>query len=327
MNASGRAIALTIGLCLSWPIPAAQAEAWVRVVDRPGGDPASVDADDGLVRHTLVSGGVERGYYLHEPMKPAADKVRPLVIVLHGGGGTGVIAASMSGFNAKADAEGFLVVYPNGSGRFGERLLTWNARHCCAYAMREKINDVGFLSDLIDELVRSERVDPRRVYVTGMSNGGMMSYRAGLELAPKIAAIAPVVGTMFGDETPPAVPMPVLIFNSLTDKSVPFEGGPPKIRAGTTVGDADYKPISFALDFWARANGCTPPPAVGRAPGATITSFEQCAGGASVVLYALDAGGHSWPGGKPSGRRGADEPVTSPNATDAMWAFFARHHR
>ena len=288
---------------------------------------ACADADTGLVRHTLVSGGVERSYYLHEPAKPSADKTRPLVIVLHGGGGTGVIGAAMSGFNAKADAEGFLVVYPNGSGRFGERLLTWNAKHCCAYAMREKINDVGFLSDLIDELVRTERVDARRIYVTGMSNGAMMSYRAGLELAPKVAAIAPIVGAMFGDEVPPALPVPVMIFNSLADKTVPFDGGPSKIRAGLSVGDADYKPISFALQFWAKADGCSQSPAVTHEPGVTITSFEHCAGDASVVLYAIDGGGHSWPGGKSSGREGADQPVTSPNATDLMWAFFARHHR
>jgi polyhydroxybutyrate depolymerase len=282
---------------------------------------------DGLVRRTIVTGGVERSFYMHEPAQ-SLPGTRPLVLVLHGGGGNGKISAMMSGFNPKADAEGFLAVYPNGSGRFGEdRLLTWNAGHCCAYAMRERVNDVAFLSDLIDELVRRDRVDPKRVYVTGMSNGGMMSFRLGRELSHKVAAIAPVVGAMFGDETPPAMPMPVLMFNSRTDKAVPFEGGPAGVRGGRAVADADLKPVALALDFWARANRCAPPPAVAREPGVTITRYERCAGGARVVLYALEGGGHSWPGGRSSGRGGADEPDPNVHATDLMWDFFKQHSR
>lgn len=288
----------------------------------------TAEADpDGLVRRTIITGGIERSFYMHEPAQ-SLPGTRPLVLVLHGGGGNGKISAIMSGFNPKADAEGFLVVYPNGSGRFGEdRLLTWNAGHCCAYAMRERVNDVGFISELIDELVRRDCVDRKRVYVTGMSNGGMMSFRIGRELSHKVAAIAPVVGAMFGDETPPAMPMPVLMFNSRTDKAVPFEGGPAGVRGGRAVADADLKPVALALDFWARANRCAPPPAVAREPGVTITRYESCAGGARVVLYALEGGGHSWPGGRSSGRGGADEPDPNVHATDLMWDFFKQHSR
>jgi polyhydroxybutyrate depolymerase len=286
-----------------------------------------VSADEALERRAIVTGGIERSYYVHEPSRAPAGATRPAVLVLHGGGGNGKISALMSGFNGKADAEGFLAVYPNGSGRFGERLLTWNAGHCCAYAMRERTDDVRFISDLIDELVRRDRVDPKRVYVTGMSNGGMMSFRIGVELSHKVAAIAPVVAAMFGDERAPANPMPVLMFNSRTDESVPIDGGPPKIRGGTTVGDTDYKPAAYALDFWARANRCAAPPATAREPGVTITRYERCAGGAHVALYALDGGGHSWPGGKASGRRGADEPTAEVRATDLMWDFFKAHTR
>src|SRR5262249_44936305 len=117
---------------------------------------------DGLERRTIQSGGTERVYYLHDPARNLPGKTRPAVLVLHGGGGNGKISAAMSGFSEKADTEGFLAVYPNGSGRLGEdRLLTWNANHCCAYAMRERVNDVGFISDLIDDLVRRDRVDPK----------------------------------------------------------------------------------------------------------------------------------------------------------------------
>jgi polyhydroxybutyrate depolymerase len=284
-------------------------------------------APDGLERRTITVGGVERSYYVHEPAI-SFPGTRPAVLVLHGGGGNGKISAAMSGFNLKADAEGFLAVYPNGSGRFGEdRLLTWNAGHCCAYATRERVNDVAFIGVLIDELVRSNRVDAKRVYVTGMSNGGMMSFVLGRELTHKIAAIAPVVGAMFGDEAQPSAPMPVLIFNSRTDKAVPFEGGPPNVRGGSAVADTDLKPAAYALDFWAKANRCRPPPATAREPGVEITRYDHCAGGARVVLYALDGGGHSWPGGRASGRRGADEPDANVRATDLMWDFFKAHSR
>jgi polyhydroxybutyrate depolymerase len=283
---------------------------------------------DGLERRTITAGGVARSYYVHEPARTWAGPARPAVLVLHGGGGNGKISAAMSGFNQKADAEGFVAVYPNGSGRFGEdRLLTWNAGHCCAYALRERVKDVAFISELIDELVRRDRVDPKRIYVTGMSNGGMMSFVLGRELSHKIAAIAPVVGAMFGDEAQPSAPMPVIMFNSRTDKSVPFEGGPAPVRMGTAVADADIKPTMFALDFWARANRCVGPPAVANEPGVTITRFDRCAGGARVVLYALEGGGHSWPGGRASGRAGADEPDANVSATDLMWDFFKQHSR
>lgn len=288
------------------------------------------DGANGLERRTLLSGGVERSYYLHQPAPSAAGQgVRPLVIVLHGGGGNGKFASMMSGFNAKADQEGFLAAYPNGSGRFSDdRWLTWNARHCSVYAMRENTGDVAFLSDLIDVLVKIENVDPARVYVTGLSNGAMMAYRAGLELTHKIAAIAPVAGAMFGDETPAAAPLPVLIFHGRTDRNVPFDGGPPLVRFGRPVGDADYRPVYHALNFWAKANRCAASPAITRQPDMTVTLYEDCADGASVKLYALEGGGHSWPGGKSSGRRfGGDKPVQSPVAVDVIWAFFKQHHR
>lgn len=287
------------------------------------------DSAEGLERRTLKSGGVERIYYLHPPATSATGQAAiPAVIVLHGGGGNGRFAALMSGFNAKADKEGFLAVYPNGSGRFFEdRLLTWNATHCCAYAMRENTGDIAFLSDLIDALVKAERIDPARIYITGISNGGMMAFRAGLELAHKVAAIAPVAGAMFGNEPPAALPLPVLIFHGRTDRNVPFDGGPPLVRFGRPVGDADYRPASYAVSYWAKANQCATTPAITQQPDMTVTAYEGCADGASVILYSLEKGGHSWPGGRFPGRAGADEPAPSPIATDVMWEFFKQHHR
>ena len=132
----------------------------------------------------------------------------------------------MTGFTRKVEPERILVVYPEGSGRFKTRPLTWNVGHCCGHALEKRVDDVGFISALIDKLSAQYPVDPARIYVTGMSDGAMMSHRIGNELSPRIAAIAPVVGALFGDEAPPTRAVSALMINGLLDKSVPPQGGP-----------------------------------------------------------------------------------------------------
>ena len=166
---------------------------------------------------TLVLDGVTRSYVVRAPALPAGATRVPMVIVLHGGGGNAANAETMTGFTAKAAKEGFIVVYPNGSGRLQDKLLTWNAGHCCAYAMKEGVDDVKFIDALIDTMVRDYPVDAHRIYVTGMSNGGMMTHRLGRELSGRIAAIAPVVATVFGDEARPVGAVPALIINGMLD--------------------------------------------------------------------------------------------------------------
>ena len=123
----------------------------------------------------LTVGQRERTYLVHLPPVYDGKRSLPLVIVLHGGGGNAEGAARMTGFSEKADREGFVVVYPNGSGRLKTRLLTWNSGNCCGYAMDQNVDDVGFIRVLIDEFVKTRAIDPKRVFVTGMSNGGMMT--------------------------------------------------------------------------------------------------------------------------------------------------------
>ncbi len=180
----------------------------------------------GGARRTLDHDGRERVYLIAAPTTAAERGRVPVVIVLHGGGGHAESAMRMTGFSDKAAAEGFIAVYPNGtSKRFADRLLTWNAGHCCGYAMERGIDDVGFISALIDELVAQGGADPARIYVTGLSNGAMMAHRLGRELPEKIAAIAPVVGGLFGDEERPAAPVAALMINGALDTSIPLEGG------------------------------------------------------------------------------------------------------
>ncbi|MBK8648476.1 MAG: prolyl oligopeptidase family serine peptidase [Gemmatimonadetes bacterium] len=177
-------------------------------------------------RLTLQHGGRTRSYTLHVPERVRQENAPvPLVIMLHGGGGNADNAESMSGFSPKADREGFIVAYPDGTGGGRAPMFTWNAGHCCGYAMQNKVDDVGFIGALIDQVQRDHRIDPDRIYVTGMSNGGMMSHRVGIGLADRVAAIAPVVGAVFGDEASPRAPVSAIIINGMRDESVPYDGG------------------------------------------------------------------------------------------------------
>jgi polyhydroxybutyrate depolymerase len=244
----------------------------------------------------------------------------PLVLVLHGGGGNAANAEDMTGFTGKARKEGFIVVYPEGSSRFRGKLLTWNAGHCCAYAMQKRVDDVGFINALLDRMLKDYPVDARRIYATGMSNGAMMSHRLGRELAHRFAAIAPVVGAVFGDEPLPASPVAALIINGMLDKSVPWQGGAPGGRFTESWDGTPARPALAQAEFWARANGCSVSPDVQDKP-MLVWSRYRCPAGKSVEAWLIKDNGHAWPGGQAGSRRG-DTPSSSFEATDVIWDFF-----
>ncbi|MBY0269699.1 MAG: hypothetical protein K2X06_07525 [Burkholderiales bacterium] len=278
-----------------------------------------------VTRLTLQHNGAARSYVLRVPPGLTERQRVPLVLVLHGGGGNAEITERMTGFSDKAAKEGFIVAYPEGSGRFKDRLLTWNAGHCCGYALNNKVDDVGFISALIDQLIRDYLVDPKRVYATGISNGGMMSHRLGSELPQKIAAIAPVVGALFGDEKTPAQPVSALMINGMLDKSVPYQGGAPGGRFPDAWDGTPVKPAIAQAEFWAKANRCADHPAQTER-GPVLHWQYRCPGGAAVELHLLKDTGHTWPGGQ-RGFRGADDPGTTLNATEVIWAFFKAQSR
>jgi polyhydroxybutyrate depolymerase len=276
-------------------------------------------ADD---RQTIQVGDTTRSYVVRAPTLQPNSRV-PLVIVLHGGGGNAANAEKMTGFTDKARKENFIVVYPEGSGRLRRGLLTWNAGHCCGYAMENKVDDVAFINALIDDLSERYPIDDKRIYVTGMSNGAMMSHRLGIELSHRIAAIAPVVGTVFGDERKPAQPVAALMINGLLDDNVPFAGGAGGGRGKDTWDGVPAKPTLDQGMFWAKANGCATE-ATKQEFGQQIKYRYKCPAGRDVELIALKDNGHAWPGGEKGSRRG-DKPSESLNATDVIWEFFKTH--
>lgn len=280
-------------------------------------------AQTGSAQQTLRHGGRDRSYVVRVPSGISRESGPvPVVIVLHGGGGNARNAESMTGFTVKAEAERFIVVYPEGTSRRAP-LLTWNAGHCCGYAMEQRVDDIGFISALIDELSARHRIDRKRVYVTGMSNGAMMAHRVGVELADKVAAIAPVVGAVFGDEARPRSRVSALMINGMLDESVPYRGGPSGGRGRQAWDGTPTRPALDQARFWAEANGCD---ATLRAQdrGAYLVGRHECSSRVDVEIYSVKDNGHAWPGGK-SGSRLGDTPSTSVNATDVIWEFFRVH--
>lgn len=293
--------------------------------------PLPVPTSPGTHDRFLDHDGLRRGYKLHIPPSYDGTESVPLVFMLHGGTGNVDQAARAYHWLEKADERGFIVVFPQGVGR----APTWNAVHCCGTALRHGVDDVGFIAVLIDELSTALAIDPKRIYATGMSNGGMMCHRLAAERADLFAAIAPVAATIGGQvdanapvEYPPTPtgPMPVVMFNGTDDHRVPYDGGPSE---GLTPGRIDLS-VEESVQFWVSNNACNPTPSEeSNAAGTVVTkTYLHTGNGADVVLYTIVGGGHAWPGARPNplgAAIGLDPPTHDISATDAIWDFFAAH--
>jgi polyhydroxybutyrate depolymerase len=288
---------------------------------------ASTQPTLGDSRGSLVFENRPRSYLLHVPPKYDGQAALPLVLFLHGGGGSAQGAASTYGLSTKADRENFIVVYPDGTGQLGDRGLTWNTGHCCGYALQNNINDVGFLKALIEKLQKELKIDSKRIYVTGHSNGGMMSYRLGAELSDILAAIAPVAGSIGGVAAtgvlpyvipPPTQPISVIAFHGQLDENVKYTGG----HGNNTSGSRSDTSVAESIAFWVRANQCAPTAKTEISASQNIIrdAYAPCANSTEVVLYSIANGGHAWPGST----RG-DKPTQEISAVDLLWDFFKTH--
>jgi polyhydroxybutyrate depolymerase len=272
--------------------------------------------------------GRARRVIVHIPPAYDGQVELPLLNALHGGGGNAAQVQESNGLDAAADEYGVVVAYPDGSGPRGASWLTWNAGHCCAYALENEIDDVGFLQALIESLVAEHAIDAQRVFLTGISNGGMMAYRAGAELAGLVAGIAPIAGTIGGQlaeggpqivPDTPAAPVSVIVFHGKLDQNVLYDGGTgPKTRDGRIDLSVDS-----SISFWVKANGCNPLPESEEQAGGNILieRYAGCEDGVEVMLVTIMDGGHAWPGA----RRGSvigDAPTQEISANEMMLEFF-----
>ncbi len=271
----------------------------------------------------LKVGDIDRTYLVHVPDKYDAERPTPVVLALHGAAMNGAMMASFSGLNETADEAGFIVVYPNGTG-YGP-FLAWNAGGFKGSRVHNKADDVAYIGDLLDDLVTVANVDEKRVYACGMSNGGMMCYRLAAELSDRIAAIAPVAGTMVIKESKPIRPVPVIHFHGLKDNIVRF-----KTTSGTTPSFIKLKGVEDSIQTWVKLNECEENPAIntlsndGDEMKVTRRTFGNGKDGAEVVLIVIDDGGHTWPGQQPPvGFIGKS--AMNVSANDLMWKFFVKH--
>jgi polyhydroxybutyrate depolymerase len=219
--------------------------------------------------------------------------------------------------NAASDQKGFIAIYPYGVAS------SWNAGQCCGTAWVDAVDDVGFLKKLLAQIEADYCIDERRVYATGMSNGGFLSHRLGCEMADVFAAIAPVAGVLGLPECKPTRPVPVIEFHGTSDPLVPYNGGNPLLNLGLQ-GALNFDSVGHTVQGWRDRNGCTETQQTIYQKGdATCVRWPECQGGSEVVFCTIEGGGHTWPGGVPVPPFGKTS--TDLSATTAMIQFFEAH--
>jgi len=292
--------------------------------DAPTNQPITGPGD---YRFTLQSGGIERRYRVHVPRGYDAAHPAPMVMAFHGGGGNMDFEADDShyGLESASDAHGFIAVFPNGVGALGGRLATWNAGKCCGMARDQGVDDVAFVRAVAADVETKAAIDMRRVYATGMSNGGMLVQRLACEAADVFRAVAPVAGTDNTRDCHPARPVPIIEFHARDDDHVLFDGGAGKDAFRNRSAVTEFTSVPETISRWVRRNRCNV--AARRVldkPGAYCEVHEGCADGATVELCVTETGGHSWPG---AGSVRADKaPASQAISADAlMWDFFTSH--
>jgi poly(3-hydroxybutyrate) depolymerase len=263
----------------------------------------------------LVSSGVEREYLLHVPKSYDPARPTPLVISLHGGAMWPAAQMETSRWNAVADAQGFLVVYPAGSG--SGRMRVWHMG-----SEPDGVAEVRFISDLIDALQARYNIDPRRVYADGLSNGGGMAFVLSCTLSDRIAAVGLVGSAQLlpwewcRDERP----VPMVNFHGTEDRFTPYHGGQ------SPAAPDPFPDVTSWTANWARRNRCTGKAAESRvAPDVTRLEYSGCADDASVVLYTIHGGGHTWPGGGQLPEWFAGRTSNGVHASLEAWRFFSAH--
>lgn len=257
---------------------------------------------------TVVSSGETREYTLHVPPGYDANRPTPLVITIHGASLWPAAQQEVSQWDRVADREGFIVVYP--SGRTGN-----GPRHFDE-------EDVTFIADLIDSVQRTHNIDRTRIYANGLSNGGGLSLLLACTMPDRIAAVGLVAAAHLFEWSlcTDFRPVPMIAFHGTADDATPYQGGKSWVVA------KPFPSIPMQTAAWAKRNQCAPTPVDSRvAPDVTRLEYTICVSNAPVVLYTIDGGGHTWPGGRYLPEWFAGSTTQTIDASSLMWSFFKDH--
>lgn len=297
----------------------------------PGCGAAARDLVAGEGRVTLTSGGQERWYVRHVPPAHDGERPVPLVVDIHGYAEGAEVHVAQTRLGPFGDEQGFLTVSPQGQGE----VARWDTE--------EGSSDLAFIGDLLDHVEETACVDEARIFVTGLSNGAMMTSSIACTYADRVAAVAPVAGLRRPGWCDPAAAVPVMAFHGTADPFVAYDGGlgeaaanlPAPDGSGRTLRDLGVRPggdepsIPELAAAWADGNGCEGEPAEEEVAGDVTRIAFPCPPAGEVVLFRVQDGGHTWPGSEFSR---AIESVTgrttfSIDANELMWAFFEDHPR
>lgn len=265
---------------------------------------------------------IRLGERWYEIALPAQPKGAPLILALHGGGGDPDQFAKASGLARAATRAGFAVAFPAGSGRRGERLLTWNGGYCCGYAARMGVDDIGFLKAVISDAAERFGVDGTGVYLTGMSNGSIMSETFAAQNPDLVRAVAGVSGTMDTRHTRVRGRVPALIIHGTADSNVPYDGG----KGSSSLTRTDFASVASVVQAflapWGGIMAETSRTIDRKDDGTSVVVTDYQKGGRVVLrLMTVEGGGHHWPGGRKA--RMAEGKTQEIDANTEILRFFA----
>lgn len=289
---------------------------------------------------TVSAGGIERRALVHAPPTVDAKIPLPVVLMFHGIGGTPELCATETGWVAKADTERFIIVFPAATRpdmkqppKFGRNNPAWNDGSGRFHAGESKVPDVAFIVALLDQLEAGFPVDKARIFASGFSNGASMTFRVGMELSGRIAAIAPVAGAFWIAEPKAARPVSLLYLTGTKDPLNPLAGGVPRMAGGAEFKGAPQQakpPVRGNITKWAKLIGsAVEPKLVSNTPdGITTEIYAGGREGTEIVFTTIADQGHIWPGAE----RMLPEAIVGKAtrhlmATDVVWEFFKAHPR
>ena len=297
----------------------------------PGGAPArpAVAPRGRRIDARLQVDGSTRTYHLYVP-RSLPDRAVPLLVALHGGLGSGTQFEQNTDFDGLAEANGFIVVYPDGTPTgYGPDRLVWNAGGCCgrAEANRDDVDDVAFIRALIGHLESTYRIDPDRVFVTGHSNGALLAFALACQLSTMVDAIAVQAGALMEPSCHPAAPVSVMEIHGTDDQNIPINGG----KGTRGVSGVTFPPPVVALETLAAADGCASPVVTGDVSNraVSIETWGSCTRSTSVEWVKVAGANHAWMGhrGTPGSVLLVGEPYLGFDSSAAVWSFLAAHPR